>query len=140
MDFVEKVLIALIGAFHKIKISYKMLNKYIRFFLKNKLVAYLLLLLFVNVNFLVAQTSPSIEGNIDNLPIREYNLTIDEKMVNITGKKVMGMAINSSIPGPTLRFTEGEYAVIHVKNNLKMETSVIGMDCCYLIFMMEFRI
>ncbi len=101
-----------------------MLNKYIRFFLKNKLVAYLLLLLFVNVNFLVAQTSPSIEGNIDNLPIREYNLTIDEKMVNITGKKVMGMAINSSIPGPTLRFTEGEYAVIHVKNNLKMETSV----------------
>ncbi len=80
--------------------------------------------LFVNINFLIAQTSPSIEGNIDNLPVREYNLTIDKKMVNITSKEVMGMAINNSIPGPTLRFTEGEYAVIHVKNNLEMETSV----------------
>ncbi len=80
--------------------------------------------LFVNINFLVAQTLSSIEGNVDNLPVREYNLTIDKKMVNITGKEVMGMAINNSIPGPTLRFTEGEYAVIHVKNNMGMETSV----------------
>jgi len=75
-------------------------------------------------NFLMAQTTPSVEGNIDNLPVREYNLIIDKKMVNITGKEVMGMAINNSIPGPTLRFTEGEYAVIHVNNNLKMEISV----------------
>lgn len=36
----------------------------------------------------------------------------------------MGMAINNSIPGPTLRFTEGEYAKIHVTNNMDVETSV----------------
>jgi len=80
--------------------------------------------LLVNISFTIAQTTPSLEGNVDNLPVHEYNLTIDKKMVNITGKEVMGMAINNSIPGPTLRFIEGEYAVIHVKNNLETETSV----------------
>lgn len=80
--------------------------------------------LFINVNQLAAQTEASVEGNKDNLPVREYQLTIDKKMVNITGKEVMGMTINGSIPGPTLRFTEGEYAVIHVTNKMEMETSV----------------
>jgi FtsP/CotA-like multicopper oxidase with cupredoxin domain len=34
------------------------------------------------------------------------------------------MAINGSIPGPTLRFTEGDDAVIQVKNDLKEDTSM----------------
>lgn len=71
-----------------------------------------------------AQEAKSVEGNTDNLPVREYHLNIDKKMVNITGKEVMGMAINNSIPGTTLRFTEGEYAKIHVTNNMDVETSV----------------
>lgn len=71
-----------------------------------------------------AQVAKSVEGNADNLPVREYQLSIDKKMVNITGKAVMGMAINNSIPGTTLRFTEGEYAKIHVTNNMDVETSV----------------
>ncbi len=82
------------------------------------------ILLFVNVNFLIAQSTHSVEGNVFNLPIREYNLTIENKTVNITGKEVLAMAINNSIPGPTLRFTEGEYAVIHVTNKMNTETSV----------------
>jgi len=81
-------------------------------------------LLFFMLSNLVAQTEKSVEGNIGNLPVREYNLTIENMKVYITGKEVMGMAINGSIPGPTLRFTEGEYAVIHVTNKMKMETSV----------------
>lgn len=80
--------------------------------------------LFFNISYLIGQGSASVEGNIENLPVREYKLTIDKKMVNITGKEVMGMAINGTIPGPTLRFTEGEYAVIHVTNNMKIESSV----------------
>lgn len=80
--------------------------------------------LFLIGNNLIAQGAASVEGNIENLPVREYKLTIDKKMVNITGKEVMGMAINGTIPGPTLRFTEGEYAVIHVTNNMKIESSV----------------
>ena len=53
-----------------------------------------------------------------------YHLTIDEKTVNITGKERTGMAINGSIPGPVLEFTEGDYAVIYVKNEMEVETSV----------------
>lgn len=62
--------------------------------------------------------------NTDNLPVREYELVIDEGEMNITGKTVKGMTVNGSIPGPTLRFKEGEYAIIYVKNNMKVETSV----------------
>jgi FtsP/CotA-like multicopper oxidase with cupredoxin domain len=34
------------------------------------------------------------------------------------------MTVNGTIPGPTLEFTEGEYAVIYVKNEMSEETSV----------------
>src|SRR5680860_1015880 len=64
------------------------------------------------------------EGNSENLPIREYNLTIREEMVNKAGKEVKGMTVNGTIPGPNLEFTEGEYAVIYVKNEMNVETSV----------------
>lgn len=64
------------------------------------------------------------ESNPDNLPLREYTLVIKEEMVNKTGKSVKGMTVNGSIPGPTLEFTEGEYAVIYVKNEMKVETSI----------------
>ena len=47
---------------------------------------------------------------------RIYNLRIHHKAVNFTGVSVShGMAINDSIPAPTLRFKMGEMAVIHVK-------------------------
>lgn len=83
-------------------------------------------ILFLVSGWMYAQyeTEKSQEGNIDNLPVREYKLTIDEKMVNKAGKDVMGMTVNGSIPGPTLKFTEGEYAVIYVTNNMDVETSV----------------
>lgn len=38
----------------------------------------------------------------------EYELIIAEQEVNITGKSVRGMTVNGSIPGPTLRFKEGD--------------------------------
>jgi CopA family copper-resistance protein len=53
-----------------------------------------------------------------------YTLTIKKEMVNKAGKEVMGMTINGSIPGPTLRFKEGGYAVIYVKNLMDVETSI----------------
>lgn len=66
----------------------------------------------------------SVEGNVNNLPVHEYNITIDLEEVNKTGDPVMAMTINGSIPGPVLEFTEGEYAKIHVTNNMDVETSV----------------
>ncbi|MBL7872148.1 MAG: multicopper oxidase domain-containing protein [Cyclobacteriaceae bacterium] len=53
-----------------------------------------------------------------------YHLTIKKEMVNNAGKSVMGMTLNGSIPGPTLHFKEGGYAVIYVKNEMDVETSV----------------
>ncbi|WP_299323131.1 multicopper oxidase domain-containing protein [uncultured Maribacter sp.] len=64
------------------------------------------------------------QGNIDNLPVREHTITLREATVNKAGKDVVGMTVNGTIPGPTLEFTEGEYAIIYVKNEMSVETSV----------------
>lgn len=54
----------------------------------------------------------------------EYDLYIAEQTVSPAGKKVHGLTINGGIPGPTLRFREGDTALIHVHNQLKnQETS-----------------
>ena len=64
------------------------------------------------------------EENVDNWPERVYDLTIDYKTVNFTGKDVKAMTINGGIPGPNLEFNEGEFAIINVTNNMDVETSV----------------
>ncbi len=53
-----------------------------------------------------------------------YDLTINEQQVNFTGKSVQGMTINGGIPGPTLRFKEGDTARIRVHNNMRVATSI----------------
>ncbi|HEY4206528.1 MAG TPA: multicopper oxidase domain-containing protein, partial [Puia sp.] len=53
-----------------------------------------------------------------------YHLYITDTTVNYTGKKVKAIAINGSIPGPVLYFTEGDTAEIHIHNEMMMETSV----------------
>jgi CopA family copper-resistance protein len=52
-----------------------------------------------------------------------YRLTLDQETVNKAGKDVTGMTVNGNIPGPTLRFTEGNYAVMYVENKMDVETS-----------------
>ena len=54
----------------------------------------------------------------------EYRLTIDRQTVNVTGKPVQSLTINGQVPGPTLRFKEGEDVTIHVTNRLREDTSV----------------
>lgn len=57
-------------------------------------------------------------------PVVEYDLTIAEQTVSPAGKPVRGFTINGGIPGPTLRFKEGDWARIRVHNQLKdKETS-----------------
>ncbi len=53
-----------------------------------------------------------------------YTLTIEKQKVNKAGEDVMAMTVNGGIPGPTIRFTEGDYAVIYVENKMDVETSV----------------
>ena len=53
-----------------------------------------------------------------------YHLYVTDTIVNYTGKKARAIAINGSIPAPTLHFTEGDTAEIHVHNLMHMETSI----------------
>ncbi len=57
--------------------------------------------------------------------VKEYHLNIDEQMVNITGKPLKRITVNSQFPAPLLEFEEGDDAVIHVHNNLKNQDSSI---------------
>ncbi len=54
----------------------------------------------------------------------EYSLTIAREPVNITGNSVKKITVNGTIPGPTLRFQEGEEVTIHVTNKMNEDTSV----------------
>jgi FtsP/CotA-like multicopper oxidase with cupredoxin domain len=56
-------------------------------------------------------------------PVVEYELHIAEQKVSPAGRKVRGLTINGEIPGPTLRFREGDFARIRVHNHLKKETT-----------------
>lgn len=57
-------------------------------------------------------------------PVKEYNLTIEQKEMTLGGVSAKAMAINGSIPGPVLEFNEGDLAVINVTNKMDEETSV----------------
>lgn len=56
--------------------------------------------------------------------IVRYDLYIKDSLVNFTGKEKRAIAVNGQIPMPTLSFTEGDTAEIHVHNLLKEETSL----------------
>ena len=91
--------------------------------MKKKLNILHIVLVLLGTN-LYAQTEKSTEGNVNNLPVREHTITLREATVNKAGKNVKGITVNGTIPGPTLEFKEGEYAVIYVKNEMTVETSV----------------
>ena len=56
--------------------------------------------------------------------VREYLLTIAESQVSINGTLRDAMTINGTVPGPVLRFTLGDDAVIHVHNTMRESTSL----------------
>ena len=53
-----------------------------------------------------------------------YDLYVRDTIVNFTGKEKRAIAVNGQIPMPTLTFTEGDIAEIHVYNELKVGTSL----------------
>ena len=54
----------------------------------------------------------------------EYTLVIEERQIRIGNHTVRAMTVNGQIPGPTLRFREGDFARIHVQNRMSEETSI----------------
>lgn len=60
-----------------------------------------------------------------SLPKRvSYDLYVKDTSVNYTGKQRHAIAINGQIPGPTIELTQGDTAVIHVHNLMKVTTSI----------------
>jgi len=56
--------------------------------------------------------------------IVEYTLHVSEKKVNISGKEANALALNDSIPGPTLKAKVGDTLRVTVTNNLDTDTSI----------------
>ena len=53
-----------------------------------------------------------------------YDLYVQDTIVKYAGKEKHAIAVNGQIPMPTLNFTEGDTAEIHVHNRLKTGTSL----------------
>ncbi|KHJ36540.1 copper resistance protein A [Pedobacter glucosidilyticus] len=62
--------------------------------------------------------------NIFAQKVVRYDLYVKDTIVNFTGKEKRAIAVNGQIPMPTLTFTEGDTAEIHVHNQLKEGTSL----------------
>ena len=65
----------------------------------------------------IATQVPQLKGN-------QFDLTVDEALVNYTGKSRVATVINGSLPAPVLYFKEGETVTIRVTNRLKEQSSI----------------
>lgn len=64
-----------------------------------------------------SQTPPILTGT-------HFDLVIDYLPVNFTGHRAIATAVNGSVPGPTLRFKEGDTVTLAVTNRLKVPSSI----------------
>ena len=53
-----------------------------------------------------------------------FDLAIGETAVNLTGRSRVAQTINGSLPGPLLRFREGDTVALRVRNQLDEPTSI----------------
>lgn len=69
--------------------------------------------------------------------VKEYDLTIAEQTVNITGKPLKRITVNGKFVAPLLEFEEGDDAVIRVHNKLKNQDSSIHWHGLILLGIMD---
>ncbi|MEE4714603.1 copper resistance system multicopper oxidase [Pseudomonas alliivorans] len=63
-------------------------------------------------------------GELLELSGTEFDLFIGETPVNLTGSPRTAMTVNGGLPGPLLRWREGDTVTLRVKNRLKDVTSI----------------
>jgi len=63
-------------------------------------------------------------GTAQVLTGTEFNLTIAETLANFTGAPRLATTVNGSLPGPTLRWREGDTVTIRVTNRMNRSTSI----------------
>jgi len=63
-------------------------------------------------------------GQVNELSGTDFELFIGETPVNFTGQPRTALTINGSLPGPLLRWREGDTVTLRVRNRLKDSTSI----------------
>jgi FtsP/CotA-like multicopper oxidase with cupredoxin domain len=54
----------------------------------------------------------------------QFDLTIGALPINVTGRRRTATAVNGTVPGPILRFREGDTVTINVRNTLRESSSI----------------
>ncbi len=67
------------------------------------------------------ETSPNTPSILTG---NRFELTVDSRAVNFTGRHAGAHSINGCVPGPTLKWKEGDTVTISVVNRLKKATSI----------------
>jgi len=71
-----------------------------------------------------AQGAPTSTGSPPELRGTEFDLTLADTPVDFTGRPRLATTINGSIPGPTLRWREGDTVTLRITNRLAEPTSL----------------
>ncbi|CAI8773364.1 Copper resistance protein A [Pseudomonas chlororaphis] len=64
------------------------------------------------------------DGQLPALSGQQFDLFIGESQVNYSGTSRTAMTINGGLPGPLLRWREGDTVTLRVRNRLKEDTSI----------------
>lgn len=71
-----------------------------------------------------SQRSTAQSSGLNEIRGREFDLAIEPQVVNFTGNDRIATTVNGGVPGPTLRWREGDDITIRVTNRLSESTSV----------------
>ncbi len=66
----------------------------------------------------------TINQNPQTLTGKVFDLSIGYNKVNFTGKEVLTTTLNGGVPGPILRWKEGDRVTLRVTNNLSVDSSI----------------
>ncbi|MGB4859904.1 MAG: copper resistance system multicopper oxidase [Dokdonella sp.] len=69
-------------------------------------------------------SAAAVPGNVNVLRGTNFNLSVGELPVDFTGARRNAVAVNGSVPGPILRWREGERVTLRVSNSLREQTSI----------------
>jgi FtsP/CotA-like multicopper oxidase with cupredoxin domain len=81
------------------------------------------LIVFIKTNAIIA-VFVLFSSTVFAQKVVRYDLYVKDTLVHFAGIEKRAIAVNGQIPMPTLTFTEGDTAEIHVHNQLKEETSL----------------
>ncbi len=71
-----------------------------------------------------AAAQPGQPRSQETLRGRSFDLAIGETRMNFTGSSEVALTINGSVPGPLLRWREGDTVTLRVRNMLDHDTSI----------------